>query len=46
LEIRNFARVLFPVSVAPRRMAMPFSSFRVFEISNQSLDAEISIKAP
>ena len=26
---RNFARVLFPVSVAPRMIAIPFSSFRV-----------------
>jgi len=42
-EIKNLARVLFPVSVAPRSIAKPFTSSRTSNNPNHSFGAGISI---
>jgi hypothetical protein len=44
LEIKNFARVLFPVSVAPRIIAMPFSFSRISKRGDHSLGPVMSMK--
>jgi hypothetical protein len=43
LKIKNLARVLFPVSVAPRRIVMPLSLSKTSKRAYYSLGAIISV---